>query len=98
MDIPTYLKSPDYAKQETFMQEMFQTLLDGLGPTGFQVTNQTSAGITALIDKSATPILPVGTTWFNTDISKLVVLVTAAVPPGPFIPGSNGVTETVTST
>lgn len=92
MDIPTYLKSPDYAEQETFMQEMFQTLLDGLGPTGFTVTQQTSSGIATIISMNAQTVQPVGTIWFNTDISKLQVLVTAAVPGI-----SNGVIETVTS-
>lgn len=93
MDIPTYLKSPDYALQETFMQEMFQTLLDGLGPTGFSVTPQTAANITDFISMNSQTVLPVGTTWFNTDISKLQVLVISAVPGA-----SDGVVETVTST
>lgn len=69
-----------------------ETQLNGGGIATF-ITVQTSVGITALIDMDALPVLPVGSFWFDTTLSKLVVLVTAAVPGV-----SNGVTEVVTST
>lgn len=69
-----------------------ETQLNGQGITTF-ITTQTSAIITTLIDMNAVPLLPVGSLWFDTTLSKLVVLVTAAVPGV-----SNGVTEVVTST
>lgn len=56
------------------------------------ITRKTSAQITALIDQNKLPVLKVGAIWFDITISKLKVLVTAAVPGI-----SNGVTETVTS-
>ena len=51
-----------------------------------------SAQIVALIGMNAVPVLDVGSLWFDTTISKLKVLVTAAVPGI-----ANGITETVTS-
>lgn len=93
MDIPTYIAAPTYEEQQTFFQEMFQTLLDGLGQQGFTITPLPTASITKLISKNYFPPLPVGTTWFNTNLSKLQVLVTAAVPNV-----SDGIIETVTST
>ena len=67
MDIPTYLKSPDYAQQETFMEEMFQTLLDGLSNNGWTVPQATTTFITAIA-----PTMPDGTIWYCTDHSPPV--------------------------
>lgn len=60
--------------------------------TGLTVSPKTTADITALIGMNALPVLPPGTLWFDTTLSKLVVLVTAANPGI-----ANGITETVTS-
>lgn len=62
MDIPTYLSSPDYAQQETFMQQMFQTLLEGLSDNGWTVPVLTQAQIVAI---SAN--MPDGTLWYCSD-------------------------------
>lgn len=85
MDIPTYLKSPDYAEQETFMQEMFQTLLDGLSNDGWTVPVLTTAQIAAIA-----PSMPDGTIWYDSShippcfvgliAGVLVQFVTAAYP------------------
>lgn len=68
-----------------------QDQLNGLN-LGTYTTVKTSAEITALISMNAFPVLPVGTTWFDTTLGKLRVLVTAAVPGV-----SSGITQTVTS-
>lgn len=65
--------------------------LNGLEDATF-ITRKTSAQITALISMNAFPVLDVGSLWFDTTISKLKVLVTAAIPGI-----ANGITETVTS-
>lgn len=68
-----------------------QNQFNGLGDATF-ITNKTTAQINALIAMNTLPVLNVGALWFDTTLSKLVVLVTAAVPGV-----SNGITETVTS-
>lgn len=85
MDIPTYLSSDNYAEQQTFMQEMFQTLLDGLSDNGWTVPQATTAFIASIA-----PNMPDGTIWYDTAhippcfVGKingvLVQFVTAAYP------------------
>lgn len=68
-----------------------QNQLNGLGDTTF-IARKTSAEIDNLIDMNNDPVLEVGAMWFDITISKLKVLVTAAV-----FGVSDGVTETVMS-
>ena len=89
MNIPIILSGGfdfDYA------QELNQELSDGLN-NGVYNQEFTSAQITALLLSTSRPVLRVGTVFFDTDLSKLRVIVTAADPVG----ATNGVTETITS-
>lgn len=85
MDIPTYMKSPDYAQQEIFFEELCQTLLDGLSNNGWTVPQLTTAQISTI-----SSVMPDGTIWYDTSHSPpcfvgkvngvLVQFTTAAYP------------------
>lgn len=92
MQIPLYQYSTDFKNSQVFFERLIQVMQGALSDIGWTSPNQSTANITALTLESAAPVLPVGTIWFNTDLSKLQVLVTAAVPGA-----SNGIVETVTS-
>ena len=62
MDIPTYLRSVDFEEQNTFMEQMFQTLLEGLSDNGWTVPQATAAFIASIA-----PMMPDGTIWYCTD-------------------------------
>lgn len=68
-----------------------QDQLNGLG-TATYITPLTTVEIMALIGMNASPVLPLGSLWFDTTLGKLRVLTTMAVSGV-----SNGVTQVVTS-
>lgn len=67
MNLPTYLRGSENDNQ-SFFEEMFLTLLEGLSNNGWTVPNLTTAQITAVQSQ-----MPVGTLWFNTSVDKLQV-------------------------
>lgn len=90
MDIPKLLKGEYDAD---YQEQLNQELQDGLN-NGVYNQEFTTAEITALISATTRPVIRRGTLFFNTDLGKLQVVVTAADPSVP----SNGAVETVTST
>ena len=77
MDLVTYLRGVD---QEDYQEQLNQTLRFNLGNNGFLLPNVTNAGVTEITNKNYVPVLPVGTTWFNTDVVAPQVITVAAVP------------------
>jgi len=65
MDLTTYIKQED---QENYHESINQTLRAALSDNGWTVPNQTSANILLVVDD-----MPIGTIWFDTTLSKLVV-------------------------
>lgn len=77
------LQSYNYATQEEqqrYLELLVRQLQAGLGKTGYTITPATSSEINTFINRNYTPILPVGTMWFDSTISKLKVIVTQAIP------------------
>lgn len=77
MNIPSYLIG---AFQETYHQLLNQTLAQGIGNYGFQITNLTAAEITSLTGMNASPVLPAGTMFFDTTNVAWKGISVAAVP------------------
>ena len=89
------LQSYNYAtqdEQQRYLELLVRQLQEGLGDYGFTITRATSANITVFTGMNFQPVLPEGTTWFDSTIKKLRFIATQAVPGV-----SNAVVETVTS-
>jgi hypothetical protein len=91
MKIQSYLYVDNESLQR-YLELLIRTLQAGLSDNGWTVPAQPTSTINTLVSKNYVPVLPNGTIWFDTDVKKLKVLVTAAVAGI-----SNGIVETVTS-
>lgn len=81
MDIPSYLYR-DNENLQRYFALLVQILQDGVGNNGFQITTLTTSQRDRVIDKDFEPILPVGTTFYITDLVPTPapqVIVTSAV-------------------
>ncbi len=77
MEIPTIL-SGEY--EADFQQQQNQTLRTLLSTTGWRQPPLTTAQRNMILSYTWSPVLPVGTFWFNTDVGAPEVIVTQAVP------------------
>jgi hypothetical protein len=91
MIVPQYLYGSNDDLQRYFAL-LVQSMQTALSDNGWTVPQQDTANIATLINMNTLPVLPVGTIWYDTDLNKLKVLTSAAVPGV-----SNGITETITS-
>lgn len=69
MDIPTFLKGTMEENWDYFEQTQ-QTLLEGVGPNGFQISQLTQAQINQITSQNYLPIQPAGQMFFNTTIQE----------------------------
>ncbi len=95
MKVPQYIYGTIQELQRYFALAI-QAMQSALSDNGWTIPQQTNATISIIINGTVVPyfepVMPAGTIWFNTDVGKLQVLVTAAVPGT-----SNGVVQTITS-
>lgn len=69
--IPTYNRSQN---EEYYQDQLSQSLVQGLGDNGFQVTQQTNDNITTIADSA-----PSGTVLYNTTTDELQVIINGVV-------------------
>lgn len=78
MNIPAYMTGYN----EDYQQDLNQTLRDGLGSTGFQITSLTAAEVATVIswEFNQARLLPPGTFWFNSTLGKMQFITVSANP------------------
>jgi hypothetical protein len=67
MDIPTFLKG-EFEECWDYFEQQQQTLLDGLGDNGFDITNITMAQLAMITNMNFLPVLNAGRMFFVTDL------------------------------
>lgn len=92
MNIPEYLYGTNDDLQRYFAL-LVQTLIGGIGPNGFTLTQLSNTDVASIIDYNFRPIMPAGTQWFNTNLGKMQFISVAANPSTL----TNATTETITS-
>lgn len=83
-DLPQYRKDPDYERQESYQELLSLILTAWFNSTGFYQPTLTDAEVMQLM--AATPPLPNGTHWLNSDLNKMQFV------------DATGVVRTITST